>query len=64
MLARIKGRIRHRRLEKISPLAVPVLLEIGREQVYGSALDELLDEGVQSLIREATEGEDQAGLPL
>ena len=64
MLARIKGRIRHRRLDKISPLAVPVLLEIGREQVYGSALDELLDEGVQSLIREATEGGEQAGLPL
>ena len=64
MLARIKGKIRHRRLDKISPLAVPVLLEIGREQVYGSALDELLDEGVQSLIEEATQGSDQAGLPL
>lgn len=64
MLRRIKGRIRHRRLERISPLAVPVLLEIGREQVYGSALDELLDEGAQALIEEATLGADQADLPL
>ncbi|HIP78322.1 MAG TPA: ligase-associated DNA damage response DEXH box helicase, partial [Kiloniellaceae bacterium] len=48
MLKRVQGRIEHRRLEKISPLAVPVLLEIGKEQVYGSGLDELLDEGAQA----------------
>ena len=64
MLARVRGRIRHRRLERVSPLAVPVLLEIGREQVYGSAFDELLDEGAQSLITEATTGDEQAALPL
>ncbi len=64
MLARVRGRIRHRRLERVSPLAVPVLLEIGREQVYGSAFDELLDEGAQSLITEATAGGEQAALPL
>ncbi len=64
MLSRTKGRIRHRALNKVSPLAVPVLLEIGREQVYGSAFDELLDEGAQGLIAEATEGSDQARLPL
>src|SRR3546814_14334191 len=33
MLRRVKGRIRHRRLDRISPLAVPVLLEIGKEQI-------------------------------
>ena len=33
MLARIQGRIAVRRLRRVSPLAVPVLLEIGREQV-------------------------------
>ena len=68
MLKRVQGRIEHRRLEKISPLAVPVLLDIGREQVYGSGLDELLDEGAQALIEEATEGMEvgvgQAELPL
>ena len=68
MLKRVKGRIEHRRLEKVSPLAVPVLLEVGKEQVYGSGLDELLDEGAQALIDEATEGLEmgvgQAELPL
>jgi ATP-dependent Lhr-like helicase len=68
MLKRVKGRIRTRRLDKISPLAVPVLLEIGKEQVYGSALDELLDEGAQALIEEATGGLEpgvaQSVLPL
>jgi ATP-dependent Lhr-like helicase len=54
MLKRVKGRIAHRRLDRVSPLAVPVLLEIGREQVYGSALDSLLDTAAQSLIAEAT----------
>ena len=67
MLKRIQGKIRHRSLERVSPLAVPVLLEIGKEQVYGGALDELLDQGAQALIAEATEevGEmAQAELPL
>jgi len=35
MLSRIKGRIVHKALDHVSPLAVPVMLEIGREQVYG-----------------------------
>jgi ATP-dependent Lhr-like helicase len=54
MLARIQGRIAVRRLRRVSPLAVPVLLEIGREQVYGEAVDELLDLAAQDLIEEAT----------
>ncbi len=64
MLARVRGRIRHRALDRVSPLAVPVLLEIGREQVYGAAIDDLLDEGAQALIDEATAGIEQAELPL
>jgi ATP-dependent Lhr-like helicase len=54
MLARIKGRIIHRELERVSPLAVPVMLEIGREQVYGEASDELLAEAAEELVKEAT----------
>lgn len=54
-LARIKGRIRHQPLTRVSPLAVPVLLEIGREQVYGKAHDALLRDAADLLIREATE---------
>lgn len=64
MLGRIKGRITHRRLDRISPLAVPVMLEIGREQVYGAALDDLLGETAESLIEEATRMPPQARLPL
>jgi len=53
-LKRIKGRIAHRRLDRVSPLAVPILLEIGREHVEGSALDAMLDEAARELIAEAT----------
>jgi ATP-dependent helicase Lhr and Lhr-like helicase len=53
MLARIRGRITHRELERVSPLAVPVMLEIGREQVYGEASDELLAEAAAELVKEA-----------
>jgi ATP-dependent Lhr-like helicase len=53
LLKRAKGRIHHRRLDKVSPLAVPVLLEVGREQVYGGAMDRLLYETSESLIAEA-----------
>ncbi|MBL8698778.1 MAG: ligase-associated DNA damage response DEXH box helicase [Alphaproteobacteria bacterium] len=53
MLARAAGRITVQRLERVSPLAVPVLLEIGRESVYGESMDELLDEAVRDLVAEA-----------
>jgi ATP-dependent helicase Lhr and Lhr-like helicase len=54
MLLRIRGRIIHRELDRVSPLAVPVMLEIGRESVYGEASDELLAEAAQELVKEAT----------
>jgi ATP-dependent Lhr-like helicase len=53
MLARIQGRITHRELDHVSPLAVPVMLEIGRESVYGEASDELLAEAAEDLVKEA-----------
>jgi ATP-dependent Lhr-like helicase len=53
MLVRIKGRIVHRELDRVSPLAVPVMLEIGREQVFGEASDELLAEAAEELVKEA-----------
>ncbi|MBX9684997.1 MAG: ligase-associated DNA damage response DEXH box helicase [Hyphomicrobium sp.] len=52
-LARIKGRISHQPLSRVSPLSVPVLLEIGKEQVYGQAHDALLRDAADALIREA-----------
>ncbi|MBR0933926.1 ligase-associated DNA damage response DEXH box helicase [Bradyrhizobium jicamae] len=53
MLSRIHGRITHKPLDRVSPLAVPALLEIGRESVYGEASDELLAEAAEELVREA-----------
>src|SRR6187455_460721 len=53
MLARIKGRIIHMALDHVSPLAVPVMLEIGRETVYGEASDALLAEAEAELVKEA-----------
>jgi ATP-dependent Lhr-like helicase len=54
MLLRIKGRIVHKELDRVSPLAVPVMLEIGRESVYGEASDALLAEAADDLVKEAT----------
>ena len=53
MLSRIAGRIVHRDLDRVSPLAVPIMLEIGRELVYGEAQDQILAEAANDLIREA-----------
>jgi ATP-dependent Lhr-like helicase len=53
-LKRIKGNIRYKVLDRVSPLAVPVLLEIGQELVYGSATAEhILREAADDLVREA-----------
>ena len=52
-LQRIGGRIRHIPLTRVSPLAVPVMLEIGRESVPGDASEALLREAVEELIAEA-----------
>jgi ATP-dependent Lhr-like helicase len=64
MLARVRGRITLRELDRVSPLAVPVLLEIGREHVYGSAVDAMIDEAAAELIEEAMAEPAQSRLPL
>ncbi len=53
MLLRIKGRIRLNRLDQISPLAVPIMLEIGKEPVVGEAQDDILAEAADTIIAEA-----------
>jgi ATP-dependent Lhr-like helicase len=53
-LARIKGRIRYQALSHVTPLAVPVLLEIGQELVYGGGVAEaILREAAEDLVRDA-----------
>jgi ATP-dependent helicase Lhr and Lhr-like helicase len=53
MLQRIRGKVRHVALDHVSPLAVPVILEIGREQVQGMGQEDLLAEA-EALVSEAT----------
>ncbi len=53
-LKRIKGRIVHASLEQISPFAVPVMLEIGKEPVFsGDAAEAILREAEDDLVRDA-----------
>jgi len=54
MLSRVKGRITHMVLSRVSPLAVPVLLEIGRESVRSDADEEKLLAEAEAIIAEAT----------
>ncbi len=53
LLVSVQGRIRVKRLDRVSPLAVPVLVNIGRESVYGAAMDDLLDEAADDLAADA-----------
>jgi ATP-dependent Lhr-like helicase len=53
MLKRIKGRIVHKALDRISPLAVPVMVDIGKEAIAGEAGDDVLREAAEDLEREA-----------
>jgi ATP-dependent helicase Lhr and Lhr-like helicase len=54
MLARVQGKIVHMVLSRVSPLAVPVLLEIGRESVRTDADEEALLAEAEAIIAEAT----------
>jgi ATP-dependent Lhr-like helicase len=53
LLRRIRERIAHTPLARVSPLAVPVMLEIGKEPVYGEAQEALLADAADDLVREA-----------
>jgi ATP-dependent Lhr-like helicase len=52
-LSRVKGGIIHKPLQRISPLAVPVMLEVGKEPVYGEAQESILEDASEALIAEA-----------
>lgn len=54
MLQRVKGHIVHMVLSRVSPLAVPVLLEIGRESVRSDADEDLMLAEAEAIIAEAT----------
>ena len=54
MLGRVAGRVRHVRLSRVSPLAVPVLLDIGRESVRTEGGEDDLLAETEALVAEAT----------
>jgi ATP-dependent Lhr-like helicase len=53
LLKRVKDHIVHADLDRISPFAVPVMLEIGKEPVYGEAQDAVLADAEADLVRDA-----------
>ncbi|MCI5043193.1 MAG: ligase-associated DNA damage response DEXH box helicase [Aquisalinus sp.] len=54
LLARVQGRLNHIHLPMVSPLAVPVMMEINREAIHGSASEAILEELQAELLAEAT----------
>jgi ATP-dependent Lhr-like helicase len=53
-LMRIQGRILHKALARISPFAVPVMLEVGKESVGGASIrDAVLSEAEEDLVADA-----------
>ena len=66
MLARVENHVRHSRLDRVSPLAVPVLLDLGRESVRtADDEDALLEETEAELVAElmAAEAPADGGTP-
>ena len=51
-LIRIKGHIRYQSLARVSPLSVPILLEMGKEPVKGQAAEGFLRDAALSLIED------------
>lgn len=54
-LRRIRGKIRYKALDHVSPMAVPVLLDIGKELVGGGVAEQILREAGAGLIGEAAQ---------
>ncbi|MGI4800777.1 MAG: helicase-related protein, partial [Janthinobacterium lividum] len=54
MLSRIAGRVRHLALTRVSPLAIPILLDIGRETVRTEGAEDAMLEETEALIAEAS----------
>ena len=53
MLLRIKHHMIFKALDKVSPLSVAVIVEIGRESVYGEAAEYILAETEDELLKTA-----------
>ena len=58
MLKRIKTGIVHQDLERISPLGIPIMLEIGKEPIAGEAQELLMEQAADELMSETEESGD------
>jgi ATP-dependent Lhr-like helicase len=56
LLRRVQGKITAVDLARISPFAVPVMLEIGKEPVFGAADEAILQDAADDLLQEAENG--------
>jgi ATP-dependent Lhr-like helicase len=54
LLERSQHSLVHRTLDRVSPLAVPILLDLGRQRVEGTATEDALLAEADALIAEAT----------
>ena len=64
MLGRVHGKVRAVRLDRCSPLAVPVLLDIGRESVRTEGGEDALLAETEALVAEATGDAPSSQKPL
>ena len=53
-LKRVRTNIVHKALPRISPMAVPVMLEISKEPIFGEGRESAMAEAADELLREAT----------
>jgi ATP-dependent Lhr-like helicase len=53
LLRRIRHHIVHKPLDRISPLAVPILLDIGKTPIFGEAREGAMADAADELMREA-----------
>jgi ATP-dependent Lhr-like helicase len=59
LLRRIRHHIVHKPLDRVSPLAVPVLLDIGKTPIFGEARESAMADAADELMKEAL-GQDAA----
>ena len=64
MLGRVAGKVRPVRLDRVSPLAVPVLLDIGRETVRTEGGEDAMLAETEALVAEASGAAETSQKPL
>ncbi len=60
MLMRFSGKVKVKHLNRVSPLGLPLMLEVGRELITSSAVEDALAELEQDLLSEVMKGDSDA----